>query len=99
MYISSYGMGERKGRKQGRKEGRREGRKEGEKIGEERGRKQGETIGEERGIKKGLAEGEMKKAVEIAAGLKEKRVDSDIIAEVSGLSKEQIERIPVVQKS
>ncbi len=62
----------------------KEGRKEGEKIGEEKGRKEGEKIGEKKG--------ERKKAIETAKKMKEKGLDINFIVEITGLSKEEIEK-------
>ena len=45
------------------------------------------------GIEKGRNEGEASKAIEMAKALKSKGVDIDIIAETSGLSKEDIEKL------
>ena len=61
----------------GIEEGRSEGFAEGEKIGEERGR----------------TEGEASKALKMARALKDRGVDIDIIAETSGLSREEIEKL------
>ncbi len=56
---------------------------------EERLRKQGEKIGEKKGFKKG----ELSKAVEMAKRMKKKGVDIMLIAEVSGLSREEIQKL------
>ena len=53
-------------------------RKEGEKIGEERGEKRGEKIGEKR------------EKINMARKMLEKQMDIDTIAEITGLSKEEI---------
>jgi DNA repair protein RadC len=54
-------------------------------------------LGMKRGMKKGreegLKEGIKKKAIEMAKKLKKKGIDIDIIAETSGLSREEIEKI------
>ena len=61
------------------------GRIEGEKIGEKRGRIVGEKIGEERGRKE--------REIEIAKKMKAKNVPVEEIIELTGLTKEEIERI------
>ena len=69
-------------------------------IEEERLRKEKEKIREQalkQGIKKGLKEGEKiginKNKKDMAKKLKDKGIDIDIIAETSGLSKEEIEKL------
>ena len=57
--------------------------------GEELGRSEGEKIGEARGEASGRAERE----IEMAKALKDKGVDIEIIAETSGLSKDEIEKL------
>ena len=64
-------------KKEGLEEGKAEGLEQGEKIGEARGR----------------SEGEASKALEMAKALKDKGVAIEIIAETSGLSKEEIEKL------
>jgi flagellar biosynthesis/type III secretory pathway protein FliH len=59
----------------------------------EEGIEQGRTEGLEQGRTEGLAEGEASKALEMAKALKDKGVDIDIIAETSGLSAEEIEKL------
>ena len=64
-------------KKEGLEEGKAEGLEQGEKIGEARGR----------------SEGEASKALEMAKALKDKGIAIDIIAETSGLSAEEIEKL------
>ena len=63
----------------GIEQGRSEGFAEGEKIGEERGRTEGE------------ASGRAEREIEMAKALKDRGVAIDIIAETSGLTREEIE--------
>ena len=53
----------------------------------------GKAAGLEQGRTEGLAEGEASKALEMARALKTKGVDIDIIAETSGLTKEEIDSL------
>ena len=69
------------GRKEGRKEGREEGRKEGRKEGREEGRKEGRE------------EGEHNKAIQIATDMKQEGLDSALIAKLTNLSLEEIEKL------
>ena len=72
-------------------------RKEAVMAAKEKGLMEGEKIGEKRGIKKGREEGEKigekRKAIEIAKALKEKGIDPTVIAETSGLTKKEIEKL------
>ena len=61
--------------------------------GLEEGRKEGLEQGIEQGLEAGIAQGEASKALAIAKALKTKGVDIDIIAETSGLTKEEIEQL------
>ena len=61
--------------------------------GLEEGRKEGLAQGIEQGLEAGIAQGEASKALAIAKALKTKGVDIDIIAETSGLTKEEIEQL------
>jgi len=54
---------------------------------------EGIKIGVEKGVKEGIEEGEKKKAKEMAKKLKEKGIDTALISETSGLSKEEIEKL------
>jgi DNA repair protein RadC len=55
------------------------------KLGRKLGRKEGELIG--------LKKGALNKAIQMAKGMKKKGIDVEVIAELSGLSKEQIEKL------
>ena len=71
--------------KEAKEEGLEQGRTEGIAEGKAEGLAEGEKIGE--------ARGEASKAREMAKALKDKGVAIDIIAETSGLSKEEIEKL------
>ena len=72
---------------------REEAREQGLEEGLEQGLAQGLEQGLEQGIAQGIAQGEASKALEMAKTLKAKGIDIDIIAEVSGLSKDEIEQL------
>jgi predicted transposase/invertase (TIGR01784 family) len=57
------------------------------------GREEGIAIGEERGISIGLSQGEHKKAVETAKSMILRNISIDIVAECTGLSPEEIEKL------
>ena len=48
---------------------------------------------EDRGIERGLAEGSRQKALETARLMKAETLASDLIAKVTGLTKEEIEKL------
>ena len=68
-------------------------KKEGFEDGRAAGLEQGRTEGLAEGEKIGEARGEASKALEMARALKTKGVDIDIIAETSGLTKEEIDSL------
>jgi predicted transposase/invertase (TIGR01784 family) len=78
------------GREQGREEGRAEGRAEGREQGREEGRAEGRAEGRVEGRAEGRAEGEHSKAIDSARKMKAKGYPADEIAEVTGLSIEEI---------
>ena len=57
----------------------------------------GEKVGEERGISiglsQGITQGEYKKAVETAKSMMQRNISIDIVAECTGLSPEEIEKL------
>jgi predicted transposase/invertase (TIGR01784 family) len=63
--------------------------KEAQRIGEELGRKAGLKEGE----KKGKMECRKEEKIEMAKKMKEKGTDVEFISEITGLSKEEIERL------
>ena len=68
-------------------------RQDGYALGVEKGIERGEKIGEARGRSEGEASGRAAEKIEMAKALKDKGVSIDIIAETSGLSKEDVERL------
>ena len=57
------------------------------------GLKEGIALGEARGEKRGLIAGERKKAIETAKKLLEKNIPAEIIAECTGLSLKEVNRL------
>ena len=72
-----------------RNEGLEQGRNEGEAIGLKKGRSEGEAIG----LKKGRSEGAAQEKREIAKNFKHAGIPIDVIAENTGLTAEEIERL------
>ena len=72
-------------RKEGLEQGRTEGLVEGKAIGLKKGRSEGEAIG--------LEKGAAKKQREIAKNMKNKQLDIAVIAEITGLSTAEIEKL------
>jgi len=54
---------------------------------------EGRTMGRKEGLAEGRAEGETKKSIEIARNMKKKGFDTATIAEMTGLSMEEIQRL------
>ena len=81
----------------GKEEGKQEGFRQGKQAGLQEGKRKGLQEGLEKGVLKGkqegLREGERKKACEIASALKRRGLDTASIAEISGLTEEEIERL------
>ena len=69
------------------------GRAEGEAKGLEQGRAEGLAEGEAKGLEQGRAEGEAQKALAIARNLKVAGMSSQAIAQATGLSLKEIERL------
>jgi len=78
-------MGLKEGHKIGLKEGRKEGRKAGRKEGREEGRKEGRE--------EGLEEGKKTAVMGIAAKMKNNGIPHTLIAELTGLSVKEIEKL------
>ncbi len=66
---------------------------EGMKKGMEKGMKKGMKKGIEKGMEKGMEKGEKKKQLEIAKNMKEKDIDIATIAELTGLTEKEIEKL------
>ncbi|MFW5799432.1 MAG: hypothetical protein ACOCV8_01350 [Spirochaetota bacterium] len=62
-------------------------------VGLKEGKEVGLKEGKEVGLKEGEKKGERKKAIETAKNLKRMKLDIDRIAEATGLSKEDIEKL------
>ena len=77
----------------GYKDGYKNGEEEGIRKGEERGIKKGVKEGMKEGIKEGIKEGENKKSREIAQILLKKQMSIEDIKEITGLNKDEIEKI------
>ena len=67
--------------------------KEGLEKGLEQAKKQGLEQGLEQGLKQGLEQGIELKAQEMARALKDRGISIEIIAETSGLSREEIDKL------
>jgi predicted transposase/invertase (TIGR01784 family) len=76
-------------KKEGLAEGEAIGIQKGEAIGIKKGRAEGEAIG----VEKGRAEGEAIAMQKMAKRLKSQGVSADVIAEASGLTLEEIEKL------
>ena len=61
--------------------------------GREEGMKKGRAEGLEKGLKKGRAEGEKQKALSIAKAMLQRGLDIPMIAELSGLTAEEIQSL------
>ena len=90
MIASARQEGRKEGRQEGREEGRQEGREEGRQEGREEGRQEGREEGMQKGMQKGIQKGVHQKAHEIAAMLRQKGWSAEQIAEVTGISTDEI---------
>ncbi len=92
-----FAEGKKEGHEAGLAEGREaglvEGRAEGFAQGKTEGFEQGKAEGHAEGRKDGLAEGELKKACEMAKGLRDDGVPMEIIVRRSGLSEDEIRKL------
>ena len=62
-------------------------------VGIEKGMKEGIQRGIEKGIEKGIMEGSQKEKIEIAKKMLELKIDKETIAEATGLTEQEIEKI------
>ncbi len=69
------------------------GMEEGLDIGRKEGRKEGREEGRKEGRKEGREEGERNKSIQIATGMKQEGLDSALIAKLTNLSLEEIEKL------
>jgi DNA repair protein RadC len=67
--------------------------KEARKIAEKKGLKEGKKIGMEKGLEKGMKEGERNKAIKIAKKSLKEGLPIEVISKITGLSKEDIEKL------
>lgn len=68
-------------------------RREAIESGRKEGLEQGIKEGIEQGLEQGIEQGSTKKALEIAKSMITKGMDIDLISELTGLSKEKLEKI------
>ena len=81
------------GREEGLKKGRAEGREEGRAEGREEGRAEGRAEGRVEGRVEGLAEGRTEERLKNAKAMKRKGIATNMIAEITGLDEEEIEKL------
>ena len=81
------------GREEGLKKGRAEGREEGRAEGREEGRAEGRAEGRIEGLAEGLAEGRTEERLKNAKAMKRKGIATNMIAEITGLDEEEIEKL------
>ena len=95
--ITARGEGKLEGRAEGLEEGRaeglEEGRAEGRAEGLEEGRAEGRAEGLEEGRAEGLEEGRAATNLDHARKMKSMGMDIKMIAEITGLSEEEIEKV------
>ena len=82
-------MGEKKGHEKGLQEGIKIGREEGIQIGQEKGIQ----IGQEKGILIGQEEGTQTERLKNARGMKTAGIAPELIAQITGLSAEEIREL------
>jgi len=78
---------------EGREEGKKEGIEEGKKKGIEEGKKKGIEEGKKEGIEEGKKKGIEEEKCNIARNLKLQHIGYDVIANVTGLSIDEIEKL------
>ena len=93
LYGSGYRQGIEDGREKGLEEGMKEGLKEGREKGLQEGLKEGLKEGRKEGIKEGRKEGLKEGKYEIARTMKSKGLDLQMIMELTGLTRDEIESI------
>ena len=89
----AHETGREEGREEGHKVGKEEGLKEGREEGHKEGKEEGRKEGKEEGIKEGRAEGSKDERSKIAINLIRLGASCEIIAQATGLSKEEISRL------
>ena len=92
-HIEGHIKGRAEGLAEGRAEGLVEGRAEGLAEGRAEGLAEGRAEGLAEGRAEGLAEGRAEERFATARKMKDKGLDSTVISEITGLSKEDIDRL------
>lgn len=87
--ITARGEGKIEGFAEGREEGLKKGRAEGR----EEGRAEGRAEGRVEGLAEGLAEGRTEERLKNAKAMKRKGIATNMIAEITGLDEEEIEKL------
>ena len=90
--ITARGEGKIEGFAEGREEGLKKGRAEGREEGRAEGREEGRTEGRAEGRIEGLAEGRTEERLKNAKAMKRKGIATNMIAEITGLDEEEIEK-------
>ncbi len=85
VYSNGYERGIYEGQKQGFDQGQKQGFDQGQKQGFDQGQKQGFDQGQKQGI--------LNNTIELAKGMRDKGIDFCVISELTGLSKEEIEKL------
>ena len=91
--ITARGEGKIEGFAEGREEGLKKGRAEGREEGRAEGREEGRTEGRAEGRIEGLAEGRTEERLKNAKAMKRKGIATNMIAEITGLDEEEIEKL------
>ena len=89
----AYKVGVEKGREEGRVEGIEVGREEGIEVGRVEGIEVGRVEGMREGVEKGIEKGSHAKAIETARNCIALKMPVATIAKITGLAKEEIERL------
>ncbi|WP_173475528.1 PD-(D/E)XK nuclease family transposase [Fibrobacter succinogenes] len=92
-HAEGHEAGLAEGRAEGFAQGKTEGHAEGREAGLAEGREAGRAEGFAQGKTEGLNEGELRKAREIAKGLRDDGVPMEIIVRRSGLSEDEIRKL------
>ena len=85
--------GMKKAREQGLQEGRTEGLKQGLQEGRKEGLQQGIQEGRQQGLQQGLQQGQQQSKLEIARNALAMGLSVEQITQLTGLTKEEIEKI------
>ena len=93
MKEKGLAAGLAEGRAKGLAEGRAEGREEGRAKGLEEGRAKGLEEGRAKGLEEGRAEGRTEAKKELVKKMLKKEMNIDLISELTGLTKEEIENL------